>query len=125
MQSVDEAREVRIAMHNTQWPAANPKTLSVQFDTKENRKDDRERKRHRSETPPFSRGAVEKRERRDSYQKPDRDHDRDHDRVRDRDRERGYDRRRDDDRGRHRDERDEEKEKEREEKPVKTADSYL
>ncbi|RCN48460.1 hypothetical protein ANCCAN_05455 [Ancylostoma caninum] len=230
MQSVDEAREVRIAMHNTQWPAANPKTLSVQFDTKENmerhrsglssaatsatpapasrserkpsdrerptigtlpgrnpslkitveaamrenekreehkererreraraekeadnhkaekdekkekqdekrhhddkhsvRKDDRERKRHRSETPPFSRGAVEKRERRDSYQKADREHDRDHDRVRDRDRdrERGYDRRRDDDRGRHRDEREEEKEKEREEKPVKTADSLF
>ncbi|ETN86185.1 SAP domain protein [Necator americanus] len=240
MRSVDEAREVRIAMHNTQWPTANPKTLSVQFDTKENmerhrsgqsssvtpatpvpatrterkasdrerpvigtlpgrnpslkitveaamrenekregnkekerreraraekevenhriekdekrekpdekrhhedkhsvvselsledtdiKKDDRERKRHRSETPPFSKGAVEKRERRDSYQKHDRDHDREHDRGRERDRERErYDRRRDDDRNRHHDERDEEKEKEREEKPVKTADSLF
>uniref|UniRef100_A0A0N4XIK6 Apoptotic chromatin condensation inducer in the nucleus (inferred by orthology to a human protein) n=1 Tax=Nippostrongylus brasiliensis TaxID=27835 RepID=A0A0N4XIK6_NIPBR len=120
MQSIEEAREVRLAMHNTQWPAANPKMLSVQFDTKENvssycfleltarnerillpnyrlsifyrlhsyylgfqKKD--ERKRPRSETPPFSRGATEKRERH----------------------------------------LEEEKEKREEEKPVKTADSLF
>ncbi|WKX88043.1 hypothetical protein Q1695_008005 [Nippostrongylus brasiliensis] len=221
MQSIEEAREVRLAMHNTQWPAANPKMLSVQFDTKENlerhrsglpsssttapatrtdrklserdrpvigqlpgrtaslkitveaamrenekreetkererrerarterhseshhreeksrdekhesvEKDEEkhhsegktfpkkdERKRPRSETPPFSRGATEKRERRDSH------HSR-HDRDRGRDRERDFDRRRDDDRGRHR-HLEEEKEKREEEKPVKTADSLF
>uniref|UniRef100_A0A158PBR7 SAP domain-containing protein n=1 Tax=Angiostrongylus cantonensis TaxID=6313 RepID=A0A158PBR7_ANGCA len=112
MNSIDEAREVRNAMHNTQWPAANPKTLSVQFDTKENvwiiflslssifvllctdtRREEeegkKEKKRHRSETPPFSRSVTEKRERR---------------------------------RHRHH---ENEKEKEREEKPVKTADSLF
>ncbi|VDM54625.1 unnamed protein product [Angiostrongylus costaricensis] len=114
MNSIDEAREVRNTMHNTQWPAANPKTLSVQFDTKENvwviflsfssifvflcasyidfflqKRDEHDRKRHRSETPPFSRSVTEKRERR---------------------------------RHRHH---ESEKEKEREEKPVKTADSLF
>ncbi|KJH48018.1 SAP domain protein [Dictyocaulus viviparus] len=48
MGSIEEAREVRNSMHNTQWPAANPKTLSVQFDTKENLE------RHRSGLTPAS-----------------------------------------------------------------------
>lgn len=210
MQSIDEAREVRNVMHNTQWPAANPKTLSVQFDTKENlerhrsglpainsstpapatrserkvsdrerpvigqlpgrnpslkitveaamrenekreenkekerreraradkhtenrktdkeevqerseekrhsgdkpagRKGDNDRKRQRSETPPFSRGATEKREKREPHR-----HERDRD----------FDKRREEDKGAHRNN-EEEKEKEQE-KPIKTADELF
>nr|CDJ93435.1 CRE-ACIN-1 protein [Haemonchus contortus] len=229
MQSVDEARNVRLAMHNTQWPVANPKTLSVQFDTKENlerhrtgtssaaslsasapstrierklsdrerpvigqlpgrnpslkitveaavrenekreetkererreraraekhaesrrdkdkeekserveerrhgeekhasKKDDHGRKRQRSETPPFSRAALEKRERRDVLPPHDREKEHDRDPCRDRDRDRDHSRRRsNEDRARDRHQ-DTEKEKEREEKPVKTADQLF
>ena len=36
MSSAEEAREVRLALHNSHWPESNPKTLTVQFDTQDN-----------------------------------------------------------------------------------------